>query len=52
LEASKRIDFTVQMKIALQRDFAPEWRNNLKVQHQEPLGEVRINRLLRDNKKD
>ncbi|MEE8227795.1 MAG: hypothetical protein V3R30_13300 [Kiloniellales bacterium] len=42
----------MQMKIALQRDFAPEWRNNLKVQHQEPLGEVRINRLLRDNKKD
>jgi putative membrane protein len=43
---------TLLVNVALQRDFAREWRDSLKVKHQEPLGEVRINRLLRDNKKD
>ncbi len=38
---------TMAVNMALQRDFAREFRDSLRVKHPEPLGEVRIGRLRR-----
>ncbi|MDH5764185.1 MAG: DUF2238 domain-containing protein [Nitrospinota bacterium] len=38
--------FTVLLNIYLQRDFAQEWNESLRVKHTEPLGEDEIARLL------
>ncbi len=38
---------TMAVNMALQRDFAREFRDSLRVKHAEPLGEVRIDRLRR-----
>jgi putative membrane protein len=38
---------TMAVNMALQRDFAREFRDSLRVKHAEPLGEVRIARLRR-----
>jgi len=40
--------FTAAMNSVLQRDFAQEWSNSLRVKHQQPLGEDEIARMLDD----
>lgn len=41
---------TAAINIYLQRDFAREWIESLKVKHPEPLGEEEIKRLLKERK--
>jgi putative membrane protein len=36
------------VNLALQRDFASEWAESLRVKHAEPLGEARLARLRRE----
>jgi putative membrane protein len=40
---------TAAINIALQRDFAREWSESLRVKHPEPLGEYEIRQMLRDH---
>lgn len=39
---------TLGMNVGLQRDFAREWNESLRVKHTEPLGEDEVVRLLKD----
>lgn len=40
---------TMAINMKIQPDFSSEWRESLKVKHKEPLGEVEIRRLMKEN---
>lgn len=40
---------TLGVNASLQRDFAREWSESLRVKHKEPLGEVEVARMLRED---
>ena len=42
---------TALVNIKLQRDFAQEWNESLKIKGQQPLGEDQIKRFLQENNK-
>jgi putative membrane protein len=44
------MSFAMMINARLQRDFAREWLDSLRVKHPEPLGEERIARLMKDGR--
>jgi putative membrane protein len=44
------MSFAMMINARLQRDFAQEWLDSLRVKHPEPLGEERIARLMKDGR--
>jgi putative membrane protein len=46
LSAAIAMAITAAINLRLQRDFAREWSESLRVKHREPLGEDEIRRLL------